>query len=254
MPPTPATLNLNGGTVTPSDVRGGRGFVNFNGGTLRAYADNTNFLAVNTARVYGGGAVIDTNGKNITIGQALLAPTGDGVSATGLAITGGSGYIAPPFVEITAVTAPVPPPSPPSQAARSPASPSPTPEPATLRCQPSIWLAAVAREPAWEPALPPPCRTAPAASPRMALGTLTLSALNGYTGNTTVTGGVLAIAASLSGRHLGGQHRRHRQNGAQFHRRRHRGQRDPRHAPPTPPPAATTPPPSRTSSPAAAAW
>lgn len=49
-------------------------------------------------RVYGGGAVIDTNGKNITIGQALLAPTGNGVSATGLVITGGSGYIAPPFV------------------------------------------------------------------------------------------------------------------------------------------------------------
>ena len=95
------TLNLNGGTVTPSAIVGGRGFVNFNGTTVKPYANNVNFLTVNTATVHSGGAIIDTDGKDITITQALLAPAGDGVSATGLAITGGSGYIAPPFVEIS---------------------------------------------------------------------------------------------------------------------------------------------------------
>ena len=69
-------LNLNGGTVTPARVIGGRGFVNFNGGTLRANSDQGDFLAVNTAQIYSGGATIDTNGKNITINQALLRSGG----------------------------------------------------------------------------------------------------------------------------------------------------------------------------------
>lgn len=93
-------LNLNGGFVTPSAVIGTRGFVNFNGGVLRANATNANFLAVNTARVFPGGAVIDTNNQNITIAQPLLAPTGDGISARGL-IVEGSGYVSPPLVEIS---------------------------------------------------------------------------------------------------------------------------------------------------------
>jgi autotransporter-associated beta strand protein len=95
-----AVLNLNGGTVTLAAVTGTRGFVNCNGGTLRANSANANFLAVNTARVFPGGAVIDTNSHNITIAQSLRAPTGNGISATGLFVTG-SGYVSPPLVEIT---------------------------------------------------------------------------------------------------------------------------------------------------------
>ena len=92
-------LNLNGGTVTTSQVNGGRGFLNFNGGTLKPSIATTNFLAVNTARIHAGGAVIDTDGKDITIGQALLAPTGQGITEIPVA-DGGSGYTCPPIVTI----------------------------------------------------------------------------------------------------------------------------------------------------------
>ena len=52
------------------------------------------------AFVYSGGAKIDTNGYDITIAEPLKAPTGDGVSATGLTVSGG-GYIDAPVVSIT---------------------------------------------------------------------------------------------------------------------------------------------------------
>ena len=92
-------LNLNGGTVTTSQVNGGRGFLNFNGGTLKPSVATTNLIAVNTARIHAGGAVIDTDGKDITIGQALLAPTGQGI--TEIPVTdGGGGYTCPPVVTI----------------------------------------------------------------------------------------------------------------------------------------------------------
>jgi autotransporter-associated beta strand protein len=76
------------------------GYVNFNGGTLRASGDSTNYFSGWTAAyVYGGGAVIDSQGRSITIGQALLAPTGSGV----ISITGGtgSGYLSPPVVTLS---------------------------------------------------------------------------------------------------------------------------------------------------------
>ena len=46
--------------------------MNFNGGTLKASADSATYLqGLDTANVRNGGAVIDTNGKNITIAQNL---------------------------------------------------------------------------------------------------------------------------------------------------------------------------------------
>lgn len=76
------------------------GYVNFNGGTLRASADTANYLSEWTAAyVHGGGALIDSQGFTVGLGQSLLAPTGGGVTS----ITGGSGsgYLSPPVVSIS---------------------------------------------------------------------------------------------------------------------------------------------------------
>jgi fibronectin-binding autotransporter adhesin len=106
------TVDLNGGTITTPFVVRGSGTTtgtlsastavfNFNGGTLKANASNTSFMTgLNAAYIYGGGATIDDGGNSITIGQALQAPTGDGVSATGLTVSGG-GYIDTPVVTIS---------------------------------------------------------------------------------------------------------------------------------------------------------
>jgi autotransporter-associated beta strand protein len=97
------TVNLRGGTVTTTAVsRGsGTGALNFNGGTLKASGDTTTFLTgLTNTYVYSNGAIIDDGGKAITIGQVLLAPTGNGVSATGLTVSG-SGFIDTPLVTIT---------------------------------------------------------------------------------------------------------------------------------------------------------
>ena len=76
------------------------GYVNFNSGTLRASGSAANFWSDWTAGyVFGGGATIDSQANSIGIGQALLAPTGSGVTS----ITGssGSGYLSPPVVIIS---------------------------------------------------------------------------------------------------------------------------------------------------------
>ncbi len=106
-------LNLGtGGTVqTPLLRQGnGRAILNFHGGTLAPTADNnTNFLGGITgtaatgsfnAYVYSEGAVFDSAGHSITVSQPLVAPTGSGVSAAGLTVSG-SGFIGAPIVDIT---------------------------------------------------------------------------------------------------------------------------------------------------------
>jgi autotransporter-associated beta strand protein len=92
-------LNLNGGLLSPTAITG-QGTVNFNGGTLQAAAASASFVNVNSAFVHSGGAIIDNNGVNVTIPQALLAPTGNGVHGLG-SFTGGAGYIAPPIILVT---------------------------------------------------------------------------------------------------------------------------------------------------------
>jgi autotransporter-associated beta strand protein len=72
------SLTLNGGTLTvPGLTKGSLTFnANFNGGTLKASADNSSFFQSATiARVQAGGAVIDDGGFAITIGQALVHDT-----------------------------------------------------------------------------------------------------------------------------------------------------------------------------------
>ncbi len=101
-------LNLNGGLLSvnlvgswaPWGYQGNNGRVSFNGGTLQASAGSLTFLTVNSANIYSGGATIDNNGNAITIGQALLAPAGNGIHSASVT-SGGTGYIAPPIITIT---------------------------------------------------------------------------------------------------------------------------------------------------------
>lgn len=103
------TLNLlTGGQINARVVVKGvstsPAVVDFNGGTLASMpttaAATVPFLAgLDAAYVYGGGAVIDTTAADATVAQPLLAPVGQGVSA--IATSGGTGFKAPPIVQIT---------------------------------------------------------------------------------------------------------------------------------------------------------
>ncbi|MBN8419890.1 MAG: autotransporter-associated beta strand repeat-containing protein [Verrucomicrobia bacterium] len=116
-----AYLNLDAGTLINNQIvhYNGTGaaintYLNFNGGTLQAAVNTTTFITdsgtggtgVMTAYVNGafgtfnGGAVINTNGFNVTIPIALNTPTGNGVMSIALS-DGGSGYYGAPYVEIS---------------------------------------------------------------------------------------------------------------------------------------------------------
>ena len=102
---TTGIVNLNGGIVRPNVIvapnAAGTSIVNFNGGTLQANIDHTNFMSgLTSANIFAGGALIDTNGKSVTIGQALQSAAGSGVSNIQIA-TGGAGYLGAPVVKIT---------------------------------------------------------------------------------------------------------------------------------------------------------
>ncbi len=104
---------LSGGTLTVNQVASSHStatsLLNFNGGTLKATATNAGASFLNATSgpdtikgvyIYPGGATIDDSGTAITIANALLAPTGSGVSTIAVA-NGGSGYIGAPMVMIT---------------------------------------------------------------------------------------------------------------------------------------------------------
>ena len=102
------TVNLRpGGTIETQLIgQGGagaaQGVMNFHGGTLRAKGSTEDFMEnFDHAYLHAGGAVIEVpNGVTVLANQLLEAPTGDGVATIPVA-TGGSGYIAAPFIEIT---------------------------------------------------------------------------------------------------------------------------------------------------------
>ena len=99
-----ANLLLNGGTLTTPFIRGtslgGNTNLIFNGTTVLASADSADFVQVRSndpARIAGGGAIFDTNGKNITIqntlandgaSQGTLTKQGSGT----LQLTGANSY------------------------------------------------------------------------------------------------------------------------------------------------------------------
>ncbi|MBI1367086.1 MAG: hypothetical protein GC162_00380 [Planctomycetes bacterium] len=78
-----STVNLNGGSLTLDSMNKANASdtatFNFNGGTLKARSTNAAFMSgLSAANVQSGGAIIDTNGFNITIAQALLNGGGGG--------------------------------------------------------------------------------------------------------------------------------------------------------------------------------
>ena len=95
------TFNLDGGTVTASNLASGgseaTGTLNLNGGTLRASATNADFINVPVTNIRNGGAKIDTNGFNLTIGAyqtlAHSAISGDSAIDGGLTKLGAGNLI-----------------------------------------------------------------------------------------------------------------------------------------------------------------
>src|SRR5207302_503954 len=101
-----AILNLNsGGFLQASNlvlgtVQSPVGYLNLNGGTLKAQANAASYLAgLTRATVYSGGLTLDDNGASITVGQALLAPTGTGVVS--IVVSGATNYVGAPYVNIS---------------------------------------------------------------------------------------------------------------------------------------------------------
>jgi autotransporter-associated beta strand protein len=85
------TYNLNGGTLTVPSISktspNASGTFNFNGGTLKAAGYTGTFMeGLTAANIQGGGAKIDTDGYDVTIGQAL--------SGTGVLTKLGAGTLA----------------------------------------------------------------------------------------------------------------------------------------------------------------
>ena len=107
-PANGSTLNLLGGTLTTPVLSGGggTGTINFNGGVLQAATDSQTFLTNTgntgtlTAYAYPGNAIIDSNGHQVAMDLPIVAPTGNGISATGLTFSGG-GYASTPVVQVT---------------------------------------------------------------------------------------------------------------------------------------------------------
>ena len=101
-------VNLLGGVARANqvlkNVSGGLGLLNFNGGTLQAGSGGVLMgvpgYLLDSAYVYGGGAVIDSQGFTVSVAQKLLAPGGYGVSGIDLGAPV-VGYLGAPYVSIT---------------------------------------------------------------------------------------------------------------------------------------------------------
>lgn len=76
--------NLDGGTLQASSITGGTGTSRllFNGGIVQPRGDSTNFISgITGANVRGGGAIFDTNSKNVTVPQLLAHSNFEGDNA-----------------------------------------------------------------------------------------------------------------------------------------------------------------------------
>ena len=105
-----AVMNLNGGVVEANLFQkvnartGSRGYVNFDGGTLKSRVNGSLFGtgagAPTAVNIYDEGATFDTAGFSSTVPVPLQTPAGYGVSSLTLTASG-SGYIGAPVVVIT---------------------------------------------------------------------------------------------------------------------------------------------------------
>ena len=121
---TAGTYNLDGGTLTAAAVAGNQSggtnsTFNFNGGTLRPNAASASsapfFGGLTAANVRNGGAVLDTNGFNVTVAQVLLhsgiagdAATDGGLTKNGLGtltLSAASTYTGPTTITAGALRA-----------------------------------------------------------------------------------------------------------------------------------------------------
>jgi hypothetical protein len=93
-------VTLTGGTIIADTIATnpyGSRFFNFNGGTVMPSSTNFNLGGFDGAYVYGGGAAFNTSmASNATVSQALLAPSGSGVSS--IAPSASTTYLEPPIV------------------------------------------------------------------------------------------------------------------------------------------------------------
>ena len=232
-----AQYNLDGGTLTTANVVSGdaqsytsisggtsRAYFNFHGGTLQAAANETNFFKTTISGTYTGnaapkpivwseGAVIDTNGNNVTIQQPLVAPEGSGVYGDGsraltVVLSGadrGSGYQATPLIRIgsgisgnTAVAIANMEDDGTSNGTFRIASITITNPGTNYSSAPTVTI---------QGGTPTLAATAPTLTTasnlsggltKNGLGTLTLSAANTFSGDTIVNGGVLALSNNLA--------------------------------------------------------
>jgi autotransporter-associated beta strand protein len=89
-------INLDGGTLLTTYISkgAGSGTFNFNGGVLKSAAASETFMqGLTAANVKSGGARIDSNSYNITIGQALLHDAGLGGTVDGGLTKDGAGAL-----------------------------------------------------------------------------------------------------------------------------------------------------------------
>ncbi len=96
--PNAGIYNLSGGSLTVTDLRkqgSGAATFNFNGGVLTPSASTTTFMqGLTAANVQLGGAVLDTAGFAITIGQPLLHDGALGAAPDGGLTKLGAGHLA----------------------------------------------------------------------------------------------------------------------------------------------------------------
>lgn len=105
------TFNLNGGDLTATEItdNGGSGTFNFNGGTLHAGGSSVNFMHdINGGvNLLPGGAIINSEGYDITISQPLYDNGGGGLTKLGagtLTLSGQSSYYGPTIISAGALS------------------------------------------------------------------------------------------------------------------------------------------------------